>query len=95
MNIDIDAIRGRYQTALDQYRRYANRVANMGHAVQQVIDQHVTPRAQRLEAIHQLAAAIADRYGDTWPHQDGCLGDAGDSGCPLCRILHLSAGEQP
>lgn len=74
---------------LDQNRRYANRIANMGHVVQAVIDEHVTPRAQRLDVIYRLAQGIADAYGDAWPHIGGCTGDGAD-GCPLCRILALS-----
>ncbi len=117
---DIEAIRARYQRALDakpskgdytpagidaitdsvcdipdllaQNRRYANRIANLSRAVQAVIDEHVTPRAQSLEAIHVLARMISDRYGDDWPHNGGCQGD-GALGCPLCQILARSRQE--
>ncbi len=116
MSIDIDAIRNRYQRALDakpskgdyttagieaitdsvcdipdllaQNRRYANSIANMSKTVQAVIDEHVTPRAQRLTQIHHLAQLIADHYGDRWPHQSGCQ-TPGDAACPLCLILGL------
>ena len=74
---------------LEQNQRYANRIANMGHGLQALIDEHVTPRAQRLEVIHQLAQGIADTCGDRWPHDSGCQGD-GLHGCPLCQILALS-----
>lgn len=74
----------------DQNRRYANRIANHGHALQAVIDEHVTPRAQKLAAIHELAEMIADHYGDAWDHTPLCLNEPG---CPLCGIL--AASENP
>lgn len=124
--LDLDAIRARYQRALDakpskgdytpagidaitdsvcdipdllrelerlgdQNCRYANRIANNGHMLQALIDQHVTPRAEALAVIHTNAETIAKHYGDQWPHHGGCM-DAADSGCPLCRILAASEG---
>lgn len=69
---------------LDQNRRYANQIANFGHQLQALIDEHVTPRAQKLAAIHELAEQIADHYGDQWDHTPLCLNEPG---CPLCQIL--------
>lgn len=74
----------------DLNRRYANRIANDGHALQAVLDEHVTPRAQKLAAIHELAEMIADHYGDAWDHTPLCLNEPG---CPLCGIL--AASENP
>lgn len=74
---------------LDQNQLYATRIVGMGRVAQQIIDEHVAPRAQRLEAIHQLAVSIADHFGDDWHHTSGCLND-GAHGCPLCQILTLS-----
>ena len=74
---------------LDQNQLYATRIVGMGRVAQQIIDEHVAPRAQRLEAIHQLAVSIADHFGDDWHHTSGCLND-GAHGCPLCQILPLS-----
>ena len=47
------------------------------------------------EQAYSWARQIADRYGDDWPHEGGCMGDPADSGCPLCRLLAaLNGGEQ-
>ena len=46
------------------------------------------------EQAYSWARQIADRYGDDWPHEGGCMGDPADSGCPLCRLLAaLDGGE--
>ena len=92
---DIEDIKARYQAALDAKPSKGDYtdagIAALTDVVQAVIDEHVTPRAQRLDVIHQLAQGIADAYGDAWPHIGGCQGDGAD-GCPLCRILALSRG---
>ena len=45
-----------------------------------------------LDAIHELAAQIADHYGDNWDHTPACMGEPA---CPLCLILHISGGGTP
>ena len=44
--------------------------------------------------IRAWAKQIATHFGDEWPHEGGCMGDAADSGCPLCRIMAALDGEQ-
>ena len=41
-----------------------------------------------LADIHHWAEAIAEHFGDDWPHTPTCQGEAG---CPLCLILEASA----
>ena len=98
---DLDAIRARYQRALDAKPSKGDYTpAGIDAITDSVCDipdllrelERLTPRAEALAAIHTNAETIADHYGDTWPHHGGCMGDAADSGCPLCRILAASEG---
>lgn len=41
-----------------------------------------------LADIHRWAEAIADHFGDEWPHTPACLGEAG---CPLCMISEAAS----
>ncbi len=40
-----------------------------------------------LADIHRWAEAIAEHFGDEWPHTPTCQGEAG---CPLCYITEAT-----
>ena len=96
MTLDLDAIRARYDRAIEakpsKGAYTADGIAAITDSVCDVPELLKALKAARddLAKVHEMAEAISDHFGDEWLCTPACQGEPG---CPLCVILAITGDD--